>query len=142
MKAAELLDLAKGRLELKSDYSLAKLSGCKPGHIAEVRAGKRAMPLHLLYWLAVTLEKDPAELIAQQEIEREKNPERVKFWNGFLSRAACWTGTAAVLLLTLSGPTGNAHADTGGTGTASHNPILRRILAALGLIGGRRFITA
>lgn len=80
------------------------------------------MPLHLIYWLAVTLEKDPAELVAQAEIAREKNPERVKFWSSFLSRAACWIGTAAVLLWMPFGPTDSARAASGGLDRSAHNP--------------------
>jgi transcriptional regulator with XRE-family HTH domain len=122
MKAAELLDLAKGRLSLKSDYALAKMSGIPKQRISQIRSGKEAMPLHLIYWLAVTLEKDPAELVAQQEIEREKNPERVKFWNSFLSRAALLLGLVVALPSMLSGSIGNAQAASGGIVAASHNP--------------------
>jgi hypothetical protein len=142
MLPTEYLDAAKARLQLKSDYALAKLAKVRREDIPGIRSGKRAVPLDLAYWLAITLEKDPAEVIADLELQREKNPERVKFWNSFLSRAACWLGTAAVLLLTSSAPTGNAQAATGGNWTTSHNLAFRRILEALGLIDSRRSITA
>lgn len=122
MSPAEYLDAAKARLELKSDYSLAKKAGINKCWIPGIRKGNRAIPIQTAYWLAITLEKDPAEVVADLEMQREKNPERLKFWSGFLSRAALLLGLVVVLPSLLSGPTGNAHAANGGTGATPHNP--------------------
>jgi hypothetical protein len=122
MSPAEYLDAAKARLELKSDYALAKKAGINKCWIPGIRKGDRAVPIQTAYWLAITLEKDPAEVVADLELQREKNPERIKFWSGFLSRAALLLGLVAVLPWMLLGPTGNAHAGTGGIGAAAHNP--------------------
>lgn len=142
MSPAEYLDAAKARLSLKSDYALAKIAGIHRNYLPEIRRGDRAVPIQTAYWLAITLEKDPAEVVADLEMQREKNPERVKFWSGFLSRAALLLGLVAVLPSMLSGPTGNAHAATGGTGTTAHNLAFRRILETLGLITQPGFIKA
>jgi hypothetical protein len=130
MYAAQLLDEAKTRLSLKSDYALAKASGMSKQRIGAIRAGKEGIPLHFAYWLAITLERDPAHVVAVLEQEREKNAERVAFWTSFLSRAAVLTLTCCTLVLGLFALGGSAQAASGGnnrTGASSDNQRLRRI---------------
>lgn len=128
MKAAELLDAAKSRLGLSSDHALAKASGIKTGWLPAIRRGERAIPLHLAYWLAITLERDPAAVVAELEEEREKNETRRAFWRSFRLRATLQTLAAAVTLVLASfGTGGNAQAASGGTSASSHNQRLRRI---------------
>lgn len=104
MTAAEYLNETKKRLEISSDYELAKRLQSTPGHIAEIRSGKRAMPLDVAYKIAITLEIDPAEVIAELESQREKNPARAAFWRSFLARAAVLAVTVAcTLALNFSG---------------------------------------
>lgn len=122
MKPAELLDAAKTRLCLKSDYELALRMGIRPQHMGEIRNGKRAMSLHLIYWLAITLERDPAALVAEIEEGREKNENRKAFWRSFLSRAAVIAGTCCTLVLVSFGTGGNARAATGGLNASADNP--------------------
>ena len=122
MKAAQLLDEAKTRLCLKSDYALAKASGMRREDLPSIRSGKRAIPLHLAYWLAITLERDPASVVAELEEEREKNETRKAFWRSFLSRAAVLT-TAACTLVSLNFVTGGtARGSNGGDNARSDNP--------------------
>lgn len=99
MKPAEYLDAAKARLCLSSDYELAKRAGIPRQSLPAIRDGKRALPLDFAYWLAITLELDPAEVVADLEAQREKNPLRAEFWRSFLSRAR---SIAALLLCTLA----------------------------------------
>lgn len=99
MTPAEYLDAAKQRLSLSSDYELAKRMGEERSHVAAMRQGKRAVPVHLAYWLAITLELDPAEVVADLEAQREKNPKRAEFWRSFLLRAR---SIAAAILCTLA----------------------------------------
>jgi len=122
MYAAQLLDEAKTRLCLKSDYALAKASGITPGQLAEMRYGKRAIPLHLAYWLAITLERDPAQVVAILEEEREKNPARRDFWKSFISHAAPLTLTVCMLAFALFGLGGTVQAASGGNRTSADNP--------------------
>ncbi len=87
MKPAEYLDAAKARLSIESDYALGKRLDCLPNHISEVRSGKRHMPLDMAFRIAITLEMDPAQVVADLEEQREKNPKRQGFWRSFTSRA-------------------------------------------------------
>jgi hypothetical protein len=48
--------------------------------------------------LAVTLDLDPASVIADVQAQSEKNPKRAEFWRGFLLRAS---KRAAALMLAL-----------------------------------------
>lgn len=115
MKAASLLDAAKVRLSLKSDYALAKAASTKNNHIAEIRSGKRAVPLHLAYWLAITLQRDPAAVVAELEEEREKDADRKAFWRSFLLRAPLSVLAALCTLAWMNfGIGGNAQAANGG----------------------------
>lgn len=99
MKPAEYLDAVKARLNLKSDYALAKALEVPNGNIAGIRHGARFIPLEMAFRIAITLELDPAQVVADLEEQREKNAKRRGFWRSFKSRAAC---TAAVLGITLA----------------------------------------
>lgn len=129
MKAVRILDEAKDRLLLKSDYALAKASGIPKQRIQAIRAGKEGIPLHLAYWLAITLERDPAALVAELEEEREKNPSRKAFWGSFLSRAVAPALCCCTMGLGSFGGSGSALAANGGLETSSHNLRLRRTFA-------------
>lgn len=122
MKAAELLDAAKQRLLLKSDYALAKAIDINKGWIPAIRRGERAVPLDVAYRLAITLERDPAQVIAELEAEREKNERRAAFWRSFLSRAAQLAGVACTLALLSFGGSGSTQAASGGPERNSNNP--------------------
>lgn len=102
MKPNEYLDAAKTRLKIESDYELAKRFGAHTGSIAEIRNGKRAVPLDVAFKLAITLELDPAQVVADLEAQREKNPTRQGFWHSFLSRAAVVAALACTLALSFS----------------------------------------
>lgn len=96
MKPAEYLDRARQKLGNISDYQLAKKLEITRGHVSAIRNGARSMPAHAAFKLAITLELDPAEVLADIEAQQEPNAERRKFWEGFLSRAR---PLAAVLML-------------------------------------------
>jgi len=88
MKPSEYLDAAKARINVTSDYEMAKRLGLDRQSIPAMRKGTRAVPLDVAYKLAITLEIDPAQVVADLEQQREKNPQRLEFWKGFTSRAA------------------------------------------------------
>lgn len=84
-RAAILMDAAKRKEKLPSDYALAKLVKVNPTKMgAEVRNGVRKMPLHAAIKLAVILRKDPVTVIAQLELEREKDRETRRFWRDYI----------------------------------------------------------
>lgn len=115
MKPAEYLDAVKARISVTSDYELAKRLGLKTGPLCEMRKGERAVPLDVAFKIAITLELDPAEVVADLESQREKNEERRAFWRGFISHAR---QAAAVVLCMLAlnsfGIYGGAAAPLGG----------------------------
>jgi len=99
MKPTEYLSAAKARLNIESDYALAKRLGVSPQSMTGYTDGSRNIPLDMAYKLAITLELDPAMVVADLEQQREKNPQRLEFWRGFISRAAI---TLMVLACTLA----------------------------------------
>jgi len=115
MKPAEYLDAAKARLNLKSDYELAKALDLSNKTIPAIRKGERHLPLDVAFRIAITLEIDPAQVVADLEEQREKNPKRQGFWRSFSSRAARLSAVlACTLALLLSATFGSVQAGIGG----------------------------
>ena len=98
MKASNLIDDAKRQLKLISDYAIAKRLNVPNGHIVGYRNGTRHIPLEVAYKLAIMLDQDPAQVLAELEAERAKTPEAQAFWRSFLSRAALLVVTVACTL--------------------------------------------
>lgn len=70
----------------------------------------------MAFKIAITLQLDPAQVIADLEEQREKNETRRDFWRSFLSRASM--GTAALvctLALIFSAMSGSAQVAFGGS---------------------------
>lgn len=114
MTPGEYLDRAKEKMGLKSDYALAKRFEVSNGHMPEYRSGKRALSPYLCAKLAITLELDPAEVIADIEAQREKNPKRAEFWRSFRSHARCLVLAACMLASIFSGGLGAVAGGIGG----------------------------
>jgi len=107
MKPAEYLDTAKARLNIQSDYELARRLGVKNGPLCQMRTGDRNVPLDVAFRLAIVLELDPAQVVADLESQREKNPDKRAFWAGFISRAALvLMAVACTLVWSFSGISG------------------------------------
>lgn len=99
MKTREYLDAARTAANVPSDYALAKRLEISRGNLCDVRKGKRGLPLDAIYRLAIILEMDPGQLVAELEAERETNPGKAEFWRSFLSRAALLLATVACTLV-------------------------------------------
>jgi len=115
MKPTAYLDAVKAELKLPSDYALGKALELPSKSIPAIRSGERAMPLDVAFRIAITLNLDPAQVVADLAEQREKNEQRREFWRSFLSRAAY--GVAAIgctLALILSVTFGSAAAVHGG----------------------------
>ena len=98
MQANDLINAAKDRLKLASDYQIAKRLNLPRQSMPGIREGTRPLPLDVAYKLAIILELDPAQVVAELEAERERNPVRAEFWRSFLSRAALLVVTVACTL--------------------------------------------
>jgi len=122
MKPTEYLDAAKARLNLPSDYALAKALEMDRQSIPAIRKGERHLPLDVAFRIAITLEIDPAQVVADLEEQREKNAKRRGFWASFSSRAARLSAVlACTLALLLSATFGSVQAGTGGAGRRQLN---------------------
>lgn len=115
MKPSAYLDAVKAQLNLTSDYQLAKALEIPPGDIPGMRDSSRNVRLDIAFKIAITLQLDPAEVIADLAEQREKNPKRREFWRSFLSRAAYGVAaTVGTLALILSVTFGNGAKPLGG----------------------------
>lgn len=91
MQANDLLNAAKDRLKLVSDYQMAKRLNLPRQSMPGIREGTRPLPLDVAYKLAIILELDPAQVVAELEAERERNPQRAAFWKVFpRNEKAAW----------------------------------------------------
>ena len=99
MKPSAYLDAVKAQLNITSDYELAKRMEVGNGRIVMIRSGERPIPLAMAFKIAIALELDPAQVVADLEEQREKNENRRDFWRSFLSRAPM---LLAVLACTLA----------------------------------------
>lgn len=130
MKVSDYFDAAKARLNITSDYELAKRIGSSSKHMPDMRKGTRAVPLDVAYRLAITLELDPALVVADLESQREKNEARRAFWSGFISHARTVTvALACMLAWSFSGGAGSELKARGGLFNGlvgSHNLRLRK----------------
>lgn len=110
IRNAQLLDAAKGRLLLSTDYQLAKKMQVSTTYTTRWRQGA---PLNnaALMWLAMTLNSNPLELLAGYEATQTTGKEQ-EFWKDFLLRlakkGAKWAGTALAIMCLLIGPNGLA----------------------------------
>jgi hypothetical protein len=128
MTPAEYFDAAKNRLNIASDYELAKRLCIGANNMTYYRNGSRNIPLDAAFRLAITLELDPATVVADLESQREKNAKRRDFWTGFISRAAMVIGAlACTLALSFSGGAGSALERPGGLSSGC----LKRIISSL-----------
>lgn len=130
MKPTDYFDAAKARLNITSDYELAKRIGVHNGNIADMRKNKRAVPLDVAYKLAITLELDPDLVVVDLEAQREKNETRRAFWSGFISHArAAAVMLACMLVWSFSAGLENGQRALGGLFNGlrgSHNLRLRK----------------
>lgn len=115
MKPSAYLDAVKAELNIESDYALGKAMELSPKAIPAIRKGERRMPLDTAYRIAITLNLDPATVVADLEEQREKNEKRRGFWRSFLSRAACMIAAiCCTLAFQLSAISASAPALLGG----------------------------
>lgn len=98
MKTNELLDGAKLKLGLSSDYALAKAMGIRgTGKIANYRAGRNSPDEAVCFQLAEILEIEPSAIIAMVRLEAEREPAKIEFWKRQATRYALAAGVVAAL---------------------------------------------
>lgn len=103
MTPAEYMDAAKQVMGIKADNELANRFEINRSRVSAYRAGREWPDYYIVTKLAITLNLDPATVLADIESQREKNPKRLEFWRSFLSRAAMLALVASTLALCFSG---------------------------------------
>lgn len=98
MTPAQYLDACKEVLSLSSDYALAQRLDFPKQYVSYWRSGQKAPDAFACTKIAITLNLDPATVIADIQAQAEKNPKRAEFWRSFLARARA----AAAVLITLA----------------------------------------
>ncbi|NOT99428.1 MAG: hypothetical protein HOO97_10110 [Sideroxydans sp.] len=97
MDINDILDKAKTRANLASDYALAKAMGAKTGHVSGWRKGARHPSNDEAIQLATLAGLNEMEVIAWIELETAKNPKKKEFWRHYIESrglAACVVMTA------------------------------------------------
>lgn len=74
------LDLAKGRLQIKSDYALAKRWDVSASEVSQYRRERLRLPLAVILDIAEVMRCDPMEIITGLEYRRcrERDRDRIK----------------------------------------------------------------
>lgn len=98
MTPSEYLDAAKEKLGIESDYELAKRLDIGRSAISDYRHGRRSPDDYAAFRLAVILEKDPAEIVADLAGQTEKDQKKAAFFRDFASRVS-GTGRKAAHML-------------------------------------------
>lgn len=88
MDMAKVINEAKEKLGVESDYSLAKRLEIPNPRISEYRSGKARPDAYACARFAEVLEMDPFELLAQVEAATEKNEARRTYWKQVAERMA------------------------------------------------------
>lgn len=100
MDISKVLDAAKEKLGITSDYALAQKTGIRKEYISLYRDGKRTPDAYACARLADALGVDPLALLAQVEAATEKNEARRNYWRAVSERVGA--GIVAGLLVVFS----------------------------------------
>lgn len=102
MDVTKVIDEAKERLGVESDYALAKKLEINQARISQYRKGKESLDAYACARLAEVLKMDPFELLAQVEAETEKNETRRTYWKKVAERMAAGTAASFFIVGVLS----------------------------------------
>lgn len=111
MEINELLDKAKNKSNLSSDYALAKALGVKTGHVSGWRKGTRHPSNTEAVQLATLAGLPEMEVIAEIELRTANSEKKKEFWKNYIESrgvAACLGLTALGIALILTPETANA----------------------------------
>lgn len=99
MKPSEYLDKCKIAAKVSSDYALAQKLEMTTPRISDYYKGKRWPDAYACARIALALDLDPMEVLADIEEQSAKTEARRTFWRSFIGRSK---KAAAVLLLALT----------------------------------------
>lgn len=96
---AALLNEVLKRLELPSDYALAKEWGLSSGALGHYRSNRRSFDPYMVNRVAEALDKDPREVQAAIELAREPIGVRRAYWETLLKKFVGAAGLGALTAL-------------------------------------------
>lgn len=99
MEIQELLDQAKNRANIPSDYALAKVLGISNGIVASWRKGKRHPSNEEAVKLATLAGLDEMRVIAEIELRTANSEKKKEFWKHYIESRGI---TAAVTMTALA----------------------------------------
>ncbi len=106
IKKTEYLDMTKKKLGITSDYALSKEIGVSRSAISNYRSNKSNFDDFVCFQIAEILKKDPIEIIANMNAEREQDDFKRDFWMEKVreySRAYSFFGAAFTTSIILKG---------------------------------------
>lgn len=101
MKTAELLDLARARADIPSDYRLAKILGVTSQTVSQWRSGRQYPDLLKVFQLAELAQLQTVSVAAELELdraERAARPEQANAWRQVLEKLG---GIAAAVIVSV-----------------------------------------
>lgn len=106
MEINELLDLAKSRANLPSDYALSKVLGIATGNLSNIRKGRNHPSNEEAVKLAHLAGLDEMRVIAEIELRTANSEKKKEFWKSFIeSRGLAHSlGTIALGLTIIATP--------------------------------------
>lgn len=135
-----LLEAAREKLGGATDYKLAKMMELPRPRISDYHHGRRQADAYACTRLAMILDRDPLEIIAQVEADSAKTEARRQFWAGFpsgLRRTALGIALCGTAAFSGLGLPGGAEA-----ASSSHNGGLRQSRKSRKAPGGAFFSSA
>lgn len=112
MKTAQIIDQARARSNIPSDYAIAKTLSVTRQMVSGWRAGDKYPGTRSLFQLAELAGRNPAEVIAEIELERETRAghfDQAEGWRGVLQRLATAAVSACVVsFVSAPGPASSA----------------------------------
>jgi transcriptional regulator with XRE-family HTH domain len=125
MEQVELLEKARKKLGVKTDYALAKALGIPNNRISDYLKGSRALDEYAMFKLADVLEEEPVKIMARVLAENARTEDKRLFFKRYFSIAGLWI-VLGVLSVGYSTSSGNALAggNVAESPAVSHNPSL------------------
>lgn len=97
MYVEQILNKAKEKLDLSSDYALANFLGVNKNRIGHYRTGYSKPDEEMCFKLAEILEEEPQAIIAAVRLDAEKEPSKIEFWKRQAKKYALTAGIVAAL---------------------------------------------
>lgn len=105
MEIADLLDRAKHRANLPSDYALAKVLGITAGNLSNIRKSRAHPSNEVAVKLATLAGLPEMQVIAEIELRTANSEKKKEFWKHYIESrgiAACLTMTALAASIVLA----------------------------------------